>query len=121
MGSLTYAGVAVEFDDRLLSHLEIVIVNKLRRQEGFVLSWRDSPDTGDGRSAIWLDPSIPLYFKLEGSRLPAIDRDWIELLAESADSSTGLVVMDESGHSVTAGRRFAVRRTRATEHVLQHL
>ena len=106
MGMLTYAGVAVEFDDRLLAHLEIVIVNKLRRHEGFVLSWRDCSDMGDGRSAIWLDPSIPLYFKFDGSRVPAINLDWLERLADSASSSTGLVVSDEDGLPERAGRRM---------------
>lgn len=66
-------------------------------------------------------PPIPLYFKFEGSRLPAIDRDWLQRLADSADSSTGLVVMNESGHPMTAGHRFTVRRTRPAEHVLQHV
>jgi len=121
MGSLTYGGTAVEFDDRLLSHLQIVVVNKLRRHEGFVLSWRDCPEMGEGRSAIWLDPSIPLYFKFDGSRLPEIDRDWLHRLAESADSSTGLVVMDESGHPMTAGRRLSPRVTHRLEQRLQHV
>jgi hypothetical protein len=75
---------------------------------------------GDGRSAIWLDPSIPLYFKFDGARLPAIDRQWLQRLAESADSSTGLVVMDESGQSMTAGRRFLAQQSRQAARRLQH-
>lgn len=97
MGSLTYDGTVIEFDDRLLAHLQIVIINKLRRHESFAMSWRDSAAVGDGRSAIWLDPSIPLYFKFDGSRVPSIDREWIERLADSAASSTGLLVIDEQG------------------------
>jgi hypothetical protein len=97
MGALIYDGSVIDFDDRLLAHLEIVIVNKLRRREGFAMSWRDAAEAGDGRSTIWLDPSIPLYFKFSGSRSPAIDREWIERLAESAASSTGLIVCAENG------------------------
>jgi hypothetical protein len=108
MGSLTYDSTIIEFEDRLLLHLQIVIVNKLRRRESFAMSWRDAPEVGDGRSTIWLDPSIPLYFKFSGSRTPQVNRDWIELLAESASSSNGLVVMDEDGRLETAGRGMAV-------------
>jgi hypothetical protein len=104
MGSLIYDSTIIEFDDRLLLHLQIVIVNKLRRRESFAMSWRDSPEIGDGRSTIWLDPSIPLYFKFSGSRTPSINRDWLETLAESAASTTGLVVTGEDGRSEVSGR-----------------
>lgn len=97
MGTLTYDSIVIEFEDRLLAHLQIVIVNKLRRRESFAMSWRDAPEAGDGRSAIWLDPSIPIYFKFDGSRVPAINREWVERLADSAASSHGLVVMGEDG------------------------
>jgi hypothetical protein len=97
MGTLTYGSTVIEFEDRLLAHLQIVIVNKLRRRESFAMSWRDATEVGDGRSAIWLDPSIPIYFKFDGSRVPAINREWLERLAESAASSTGLIVAGEDG------------------------
>ena len=106
MATLTYDGTAVEFDSRVLTHLQIVIVNKLRRHDGFLMSWKDSVDVGDGRSAIWIDPSIPLYFRFDGSRVPRIDEGWLERLGESANSSTGLIVTDEHGALVTAGRSF---------------
>ena len=97
MGTLTYDSIVIEFEDRLLAHLQIVIVNKLRRRESFTMSWRDAPEVGDGRSAIWLDPGIPVYFKFDGSRVPAINREWVDRLAESAASSHGLVVTGEEG------------------------
>lgn len=97
MGSMTYDGIVIHFEDRLLAHLQIVIVNKLRRQESFAMSWRDATDVGDGRSAIWLDPSIPLYFKFEGSRAPSINKGWVDRLAESASGPQGLVVTGEDG------------------------
>ncbi|MGO4536793.1 DUF7882 family protein [Leifsonia sp. 2MCAF36] len=102
MGSLRYGSVTVEFDDRVLTHLQIVIVNKLRRRESFAMSWRDSNAVGDGRSAIWIDPTIPLYFKFDGSRVPEIDRGWLAELSASADSSMGLVVNGPEGEDVTA-------------------
>ncbi|MDN4598621.1 hypothetical protein [Leifsonia virtsii] len=54
------------------------------------------------RSAIWIDPSIPLYFKFDGSRVPDIDREWLARLSASADSSLGLIVTDEEGGPVGA-------------------
>jgi hypothetical protein len=114
MGTLYYSGLGIDFDDRLLEHLHIVIVMKLRRGESFSMSWVDDRSIGDGRSSIWLHPASSIYFKFAGSRLPSINRAWIEHLLESANSSTGLVVTDEggalargkgipSGHGSTAG------------------
>ena len=102
MGHLIYGNMKIDFEDRVLAHLQIVIVNKLRRQESFAVSWRDSTEIGDGRSAIWIDPSISLYFKFDGSRVPEIDRQWLSELASSADSSTGLIVTGPDGEAVAA-------------------
>ncbi|MCU1508688.1 MAG: ATP-dependent ligase [Glaciihabitans sp.] len=97
MGSITYDGLVVHIDDRTLAHLQIVIVNKLRRGENFLMSWKDSPDVGDGRSAIWVHPMVCLHFKFEGSKVPTINTEWLATLAESADSSRGLIVTSEHG------------------------
>lgn len=102
MGSITYDGTKVHFDDRTLTHLQIVIVQKLNRQESFLLSWKDSKNVGDGRTAIWLSPGTPLLFKFSGSRVPAVDREWLEKLGQSADSTRGLVVTDAEGKLVEA-------------------
>ncbi|NQX37139.1 ATP-dependent DNA ligase [Herbiconiux sp. VKM Ac-2851] len=102
MGSIIYDGTTVQFDDRLLTHLQIVIIQKFQRNESFLMSWKDSPTIGDGRAAIWLTPSIPIYFKFLGSRLPEINRDWLASLAESSDSSQGLIVVGEDGKLATS-------------------
>jgi len=97
MGSLTYDRVVIQIDDRTLAHLQIVIVVKLRRGESFLLSWRDAATVGAGRSSVWLNPGIPLYFKFAGGRTPAINPDWIERLARSAEGAQGLVIIGENG------------------------
>jgi hypothetical protein len=97
MGSLTYDGMVVHMDDRVLTHLQVVIINKLRKGESFVMSWKDSPDVGDGRSAVWMHPQMLLYFKFEGGRVPTINNEWLAELVASADSSRGLVVTAEHG------------------------
>jgi hypothetical protein len=91
----------IVFDDRVLVHLQIVIGAKLRRQECFFLSWRDESTAGVGRSSIWLDPAIPLYFRYFGGRTPEINREWISLLMDSSNSLTGMQVLrepDPHGH-----------------------
>jgi hypothetical protein len=103
MGALIYDGTEVEFDDRLLAHLHVVIVQKLRRGESFCFSWRDPHGVGGGRSSLWLHPSIPLYFKFYGSKQPSINREWIQALTLSSNSSQGLVVTPE-GEPAFAGQ-----------------
>lgn len=101
MGSLTYDGTVIQFEDRLLTHLQIVIVQKLTRGESFLMSWKDGVGVGDGRGSIWLAPSIPIYFKFVGGRVPSINQQWLIDLGKTAESSTGLIVTDEDGQLAT--------------------
>ena len=97
VGRLVYGNgdLEVEIDDRVLAHLQIVVVAKLRRNEGFILSWTDEPAVGDGRSSIWLHQSIPLYFKYDDGTAPTINRQWLEVLTVSASSAAGLRIVEE--------------------------
>ena len=85
----------IVFDDRVLAHLQIAIGAKLRRHESFFLSWRDESETGSGRSSIWLDSAIPLYFRYFGGRTPEINREWITILMDSSHSSAGMQLLRE--------------------------
>lgn len=106
MGTLIYgdANIEVQFEDRVLAHLQLAIGAKLRRKESFFFSWRDDPKVGDGRSAVWVDPSIPLYFKYSGGRSPLINREWLEMMASAAHSPQGLMLMDEPVPNGANGR-----------------
>lgn len=97
MGSLYYgdSDEGINIDDRALAHLKIVIATKLRRNESFTLSWRHPDADQTGRSTIWLHPSIPLRFVFESSEPPELSRQWIEDLANSANSSGGVTLIDE--------------------------
>lgn len=97
MGTLLHGDFSVDFDDRLLAHLQVVIVNKFRRNEPVVLSWLDPLSAGDGRSSAWLTPSQSVFFKFVGSRAPRINQVWLRTLSEAAASSTGLIVTTEDG------------------------
>ncbi|HWR85891.1 MAG TPA: ATP-dependent DNA ligase [Rhodoglobus sp.] len=102
MGSIAYDGTVIQFEDRVLTHLQIVIVQKFTKNESFLMSWKDSNAVGDGRGSIWLSPSLPLYFKFLGSKVPNVNREWLLELGKSADSSTGLIVTEESGQLAQA-------------------
>lgn len=96
MGKLTYDSTLVaDFDDRVLAHVQVVIGAKLRRGESFYFTWKDDPQVGDGRSTIWLNPGIPLGYKYFGSRAPTLNREWIEALMVTANSSGGLRIVPE--------------------------
>ena len=97
MGQLIYDSQPLELrlDDRALTHLQIVIVNLLRRDHRFVFSWKDDATHGDGRSSIWLHPNANLHFNFAGGRTPSINRSWLEQLYASASSGSGLVLTPE--------------------------
>jgi hypothetical protein len=92
MGKILYgeSGIEVVFDDRAMAHLQLVIGAKLRRRESFFFSWKDESAVGDGRSSIWLDSSIPLYFRYSGSKPVSINREWLDILTLSAHTAQGL-------------------------------
>ena len=107
MGKIFYGGSAtpIEIEDRALAHLKVVIATKLRRGESFTLSWRDADDKAGGRSTIWLHPSIPLRFVFDGAEPPGLSREWIEELANSANSSGGItLVAEQLGQKLTPAK-----------------
>lgn len=104
MGSLYYGDSteSINIEDRALAHLKIVIATKLRRNESFTLSWRHPEAEESGRSTIWLHPSIPLRFVFDEAEAPPISRQWVEDLANSANSSGGITLIDEHIESAPA-------------------
>ena len=96
MGYLIYgAGAEYEIEDRVLAHLKIAVMAKLRLQESFMLNWSLAPADGSGRVSVWLSPAIPLQFRFSGSRPPELNRVWLQALAYSAHSSRGMILMAE--------------------------
>jgi hypothetical protein len=70
----------IVLDDRVLSHLQVVIVDKLRRGESFSLTL-----ASENRVVMmWLNACTPLQFVYEGNRRPRINPAWIELMAAEA-------------------------------------
>jgi hypothetical protein len=81
----------VEFDERALAHLQVVMLNKLRRRESFTFSWEEH----HRHVTVWIHPSVALQFVYSGNRPPKLNRAWLELLADSANSTTGLLALPE--------------------------
>jgi hypothetical protein len=97
MGTLYYGAqdMPIQIEDRALAHLKVVIATKLRRNESFTLSWQHGDGEPRGRSTIWLHPAIPLLFVFDEPEPPELSRAWIEELANSANTSGGIQLIDE--------------------------
>ena len=96
MGKFTYDGIVkVDFEDRLLAHLQLVIGAKMRRGESFHFTWKDDVTIGDGRTTVWIHPQCSMVYKFYGSRKPAINPAWIAALMYTANSTSGLHVVPE--------------------------
>ncbi|WP_336643787.1 DUF7882 family protein [Microbacterium sp. MMO-113] len=96
MGKFIYeGGLKVDIEDRALSHLQLVISAKLRRGEPFAFTWKEDASTGGGRTTVWVHAGSSLVYKYFGSRQPAINRAWVDALAFTASSPTGLYLTPE--------------------------
>lgn len=107
MGSLISNDSTLHLDDRALTHLQYVIVQKYRRGESFLLTWTDG-GADDGRErSWWMSPSAPLSFEFDGTDEAPLELGWVDVLTRSADSTSGLRIVDATGRAV------AVRMTSA--------
>ncbi len=92
MGTLIYdSSSRFEIDDRALAHLQVVVVDKLRRRESF--EWRLRDETHE--ASIWVTPATPLEFVYSGNRSAGLNRAWLEILSLAASSTGGLSLIDE--------------------------
>ena len=105
MGTFYYGGsdTPITVEDRTLAHLKVLIASRLRRGEGFTLSWRHPDEQPRGRTAIWLHPSVPLRFVFDTPDLPSLDREWLEQLANSVNLSGGIELTPEPFHDGDSG------------------
>lgn len=102
MGKFIYDGsTKVDIEDRALAHVQVVIGTKLRRGEAFYFMWREEASVGDGRTSVWLHESIPLVYRFSGSRRPELNPAWLDALAYTANSSSGLHLVPEPAEGST--------------------
>lgn len=96
MGKFLYEDhVRVDFDDRILAHIQVVIGNKLKRGEPFYFTWKDDLSLGGGRTAVWIHPGASFVCKFHGGRSPSLNREWLDALMFTANSPTGLYLVPE--------------------------
>ena len=92
MGMLYYGDRSepIEFPDVLLAHLKVVITTKLRRRESFTFGWRHDAHDQGGRSALWIQESIPLRFVFEAAEGEKLDPAVLQDFSTRASSGSGL-------------------------------
>lgn len=96
MGKFIYeSSVKVDFEDRTLAHLQLVIGAKLRRGEPFHFTWEDDASIGNGRTTVWIHPRCSIVYKYYGGRKPSLNMAWIDALAYTANSPSGLYLVPE--------------------------
>lgn len=101
MGRFIYArSTSIEIEDRTLHHLQLVITTKLRRREGFNFTWKEDPSKGGGRTTVWLYATDALIYRYVTSRQPEINRHWVDALAFTANSPSGLYMVHEPAAQV---------------------
>ncbi|EYT57694.1 MULTISPECIES: DUF7882 family protein [Microbacterium] len=88
MGQFSYAGgsVVVDVDDRVLSHLRLVTVTKLRRAESFPLTL---PLADGGTETLWMHASIPMRFTVEVDEVE-LQRPMLVKMMSAASGAGGL-------------------------------
>jgi hypothetical protein len=93
MGFFVYDNAQpIKIEDRALAHLQIVMIDKMRRRENFGLNLADDKNV----LMMWVSQSTPLQFVYEGNRQPTINWAWVELLAGEAGVTGVLELLDES-------------------------
>lgn len=114
MGKFIYDGnIKVDFEDRLLAHLQAVIMAKVRRGESFPFTWKDDISIGGGRTTVYIHPNVSMVFKYHGSRNPQLSSSWLHALTYNANSGRGLYVIpepDDATHHESAPREEMVFR-----------
>ncbi len=81
MGKFIYdSDVKVDLEDRLLAHLQAVILAKVRRGESFTFTWKEDLSTGGGRTSVFIHPHVSLVFKFHGGRTPQLNPAWLRAL-----------------------------------------
>lgn len=98
MAELIYGagGDPIVIPEELMAHVKVVITAKFRRNESFMLSWRHAD--GHGRSAVWLQPSIPLRFVFHEPEAAELDHRLLADLAAAASSNGGLELEFDDAH-----------------------
>lgn len=91
MGRLHYGddGAIAQLADEDLEHLQVVVVNKLRRAEPFLLTVQ-SDDALEPTVSFWIHEHADLRFSFDGREPSPTNRDRLEHMIQEASSTAGL-------------------------------
>ncbi|WP_336650858.1 MULTISPECIES: DUF7882 family protein [unclassified Leucobacter] len=96
MGTLIYGrNQEYRFDDRTLEHLRVVIVNRMRRNESFFLTWTADTQQRAITTTLWISAGVPIVFHFSERERPQLSREWLQRLTQSSYSPRGLVLTPE--------------------------
>lgn len=96
MGTLFYGAgrLPIRIDDRILAHVKAVVTAKMRRGEGFLISWTDSAEVGHGRSSVWVHPGCDLHYKFDGGTPAKLDPALLEEMNIESIQPRGIELAD---------------------------
>ncbi|WP_394552496.1 ATP-dependent DNA ligase [Agromyces sp. MMS24-JH15] len=81
----------IQLDDRVLAHLQVVIIDKLRRNESFELALQRNGVL----VSMWVNCQMPIEFVYEGNRQPRINWRWAQVMSAEAGFSGTLRLLPE--------------------------
>jgi hypothetical protein len=107
VGTLFYGAsrTPIRIDDRILAHLKAVVTAKMRRGEGFLISWTDAAEVGHGRSSVWVHPTCDIHYKFDGGTSPKLDPALLEAMNIESIQAQGIELENATlAHSPNASR-----------------
>lgn len=105
MGMLTYGTREIAVEDRVLAHISVIVTQKLRRREGFLLTLHAS-DARMATEALWISCHSVISFAYSGNRVPSLNHDWLEQMMTESFSAQGL---DLAAHAEPTAARHTER------------
>lgn len=89
MGMLKYGTREIAVEDRLLAHISVIVTQKLRRRESFLLTLHAS-DRRMATEALWISCNSDISFAYSGNRVPSLNQAWLEQMMTESFSAHGL-------------------------------
>jgi hypothetical protein len=111
MGMLKYGTREVVVEDRVLAHISVVVTQKLRRRESFLLTLPSS-DRRMATEAMWISFNSDIGFAYSGNRVPSLNHEWLEQMMTESFSAHGLDLVRHREPAI-AGQTAHIR-TRAS-------
>ncbi|WP_378147708.1 hypothetical protein ACFJGV_06375 [Cnuibacter sp. UC19_7] len=114
MGALLYGPSqdSIPLDDRMLAHLQLVILGRLRRGESCGLTYTREDGGASTRETVWINPAIPMRFVYDSlDRGGPLNRAWVDALAATAATGDLHPVPEPDSVPATPALAGATKRT----------